>query len=317
MATICLSWVPTASSRRSSRVARASLEARICRNRTKARTTKTLVWTAWGELSTLAAMMAPCSVKAYGSFRRPPRPTFDVADCDIKPSNSSRLSRNAKSGGNRSILRLTCSLSLPVLTPYNWARSESKMKPAKSGSRCASPEQLGLSRGAVVCRPDCRARRPVLHLSPSSFPHNRTICIRSANRIYDRNPGSKRKGEINGSDTSIAVWHLLLRSQSATSKHHQPWIHALLRALRGGESLQSCRIWLKMGQKALKSGRFGLDWGFVFHHGGTENPERPLAGTKNISRQDAKGAKNGGRMTEGRGRRLPQPLPIYASLREV
>ncbi len=48
--------------------------ARACRIRTKARTTRTLAAMARGELSTLAAMIAPCSVKAKGRVRRPPRP---------------------------------------------------------------------------------------------------------------------------------------------------------------------------------------------------------------------------------------------------
>jgi hypothetical protein len=51
-------------------------------------------------LSTFAAMIAPCSVKTFGSFRRPPRP-FDVAFCDIKAVNSCRDRGNMKSGGNR------------------------------------------------------------------------------------------------------------------------------------------------------------------------------------------------------------------------
>jgi hypothetical protein len=33
--------------------------------------------------------IAPCSVKASGSLRRPPRPLFDVAFCNIKDENSS------------------------------------------------------------------------------------------------------------------------------------------------------------------------------------------------------------------------------------
>ena len=33
-------------------------------------------------------MATPCSVKAQGSFRCPPRPIFDVTNCDIKAVNS-------------------------------------------------------------------------------------------------------------------------------------------------------------------------------------------------------------------------------------
>ena len=50
---------------------------------------------------------APCSVKAQGRFRRPPRPGFDVTDCDFKRAVSSGLSRKRKSAGNRASFRLT------------------------------------------------------------------------------------------------------------------------------------------------------------------------------------------------------------------
>jgi len=43
------------------------LAARIFRN---GRTTNTLIWTACGLLSTLDAMIAPCSVNTHGSLRR-------------------------------------------------------------------------------------------------------------------------------------------------------------------------------------------------------------------------------------------------------
>jgi hypothetical protein len=42
------------------------------RNFTKARTTYTLISIARGVLSTMAAMMAPCSVNTQGRYRRPP-----------------------------------------------------------------------------------------------------------------------------------------------------------------------------------------------------------------------------------------------------
>ena len=48
-------------------------------------------------LRTFAAMSAPCSVKASGGFRRPPHPELDAAKCNFKSSNSSFVSRNAKS----------------------------------------------------------------------------------------------------------------------------------------------------------------------------------------------------------------------------
>jgi len=35
-------------------------------------------------LRTLAAIRAPCSVKAQGIYRRPPRPAFEGRKCDLK-----------------------------------------------------------------------------------------------------------------------------------------------------------------------------------------------------------------------------------------
>jgi hypothetical protein len=59
---------------------------------TKARTTNTLICSARGLFKTLAAWIAPCSVKAQGCFRRPPWPELDIAICDIKSRNSAWLS---------------------------------------------------------------------------------------------------------------------------------------------------------------------------------------------------------------------------------
>jgi hypothetical protein len=42
-----------------------------------------------GLFNTIAAMMAPCSVKANGNARLPPRPIFDIAICDVKARSSS------------------------------------------------------------------------------------------------------------------------------------------------------------------------------------------------------------------------------------
>jgi hypothetical protein len=58
--------------------------------------------------STVAAVIAPCSVKANGSLRRPPRRGFDVAICIIKREFSAAVTSNMKSAGKRSVLRLTC-----------------------------------------------------------------------------------------------------------------------------------------------------------------------------------------------------------------
>ena len=62
-----------------------------------------------GLLSTVAAMIAPCSVNAMGSFLRPPQ--LEFADCDFRLLNSLHVSTKMKSSGNRSRLRLTCSLA--------------------------------------------------------------------------------------------------------------------------------------------------------------------------------------------------------------
>ena len=45
----------------------------------------------------------PCSVKASGAVRRPPRPMFEITVCDIKAANSSTESRNMESSGKRRI----------------------------------------------------------------------------------------------------------------------------------------------------------------------------------------------------------------------
>jgi hypothetical protein len=68
----------------------------ICRNRTKARTTKTLIWTACGLFSTLAAMIAPCSVKAYGRYLMF-CPRFNITDCDLERDSASGACSNMKS----------------------------------------------------------------------------------------------------------------------------------------------------------------------------------------------------------------------------
>lgn len=61
---IAPSWVPSCFSNSPKRAASSSFVASMARKRTNARTTKTLVSTALSEFSTVAAMMAPCSVKA-------------------------------------------------------------------------------------------------------------------------------------------------------------------------------------------------------------------------------------------------------------
>ena len=56
---------------------------------------------ALGLFSTVAAMIAPCSVNTMGNERLPPLPGFDIAFCDVKASNSPAVRRKAKSAGKR------------------------------------------------------------------------------------------------------------------------------------------------------------------------------------------------------------------------
>jgi len=82
--------------------------------------------TARGLFSVLAAMRAPCSVKARGrtgeNLSRRRRSQFVTTSFF-----SSGLSTNVKSSGNRSAFRLTAWLSALVATPYRSARSASRM----------------------------------------------------------------------------------------------------------------------------------------------------------------------------------------------
>ena len=119
--------------RRLKTVACACSSSCIC---TKARTTKRLIWTARELLSTVAAINAPCSVKAQGkeangrlrdviaicddigtSISSSATSDLDIANCDIKRAYSSRVSWNRKSGGKRSVFRLIASLKRKVGTP--------------------------------------------------------------------------------------------------------------------------------------------------------------------------------------------------------
>lgn len=58
----------------------------------EARIITKLICTALGLFKTVAAMSAPCSEKAHGRVRRPPRADFAIADCDSKRANSAALS---------------------------------------------------------------------------------------------------------------------------------------------------------------------------------------------------------------------------------
>ena len=62
--------------------------------------------------------------KAVGRyFRCSPRPGFKVANCDLREAPSSLVKTKAKSGGNRSAFRFTCSFNRLTGTPYKAARS--------------------------------------------------------------------------------------------------------------------------------------------------------------------------------------------------
>jgi hypothetical protein len=62
--------------------AKSRLAATISRNFTNARTTRMLISTARWLRRTAESIATPCSVKAYGNFRRPPQ--LDLANCNIK-----------------------------------------------------------------------------------------------------------------------------------------------------------------------------------------------------------------------------------------
>jgi hypothetical protein len=56
-------------------------------------------------------------VQGQGRYRRPPRPVFEVTDCDLKAAVSIFDSRNIKSEGNRLAFLRTAWLSCLVVTP--------------------------------------------------------------------------------------------------------------------------------------------------------------------------------------------------------
>src|SRR6266571_3601798 len=116
-----------------------------------ARTTNTLIWTARGLFSTLAAIRAPCSVKARGrtreNFSRPRWSQFVTTSVF-----STLVRKKAEPSGKRSGLRFTAWLRALVVTPYKAARSASRMtfSPRTSMIRRPSyssdPAVLGRSR---------------------------------------------------------------------------------------------------------------------------------------------------------------------------
>ena len=106
-------------------------DAKMLRSRTKAQSGReaggfslaahgaALISIARSQLRTFAAINAPCSVNTNGRYRRPPRPMFEVTDCDLKRVYSSAVSWNTKSSGNRAAFRRTAWLSARVSTRYS------------------------------------------------------------------------------------------------------------------------------------------------------------------------------------------------------
>src|SRR5262245_26685457 len=63
-------------------------------------------------------MAIPCSANASGGYRPPPRPDFEITDCDLKRANSSFVSANMKSEGNRFMfLRTAWTSALALCKP--------------------------------------------------------------------------------------------------------------------------------------------------------------------------------------------------------
>jgi len=78
-----------------------------------------LICTARGLFSTVAAMIAPCSVNASGKYLMF-WPRFNITECDLERCASiasSLVSLSAKSGGKRSAFRFTAWFSVRVSTP--------------------------------------------------------------------------------------------------------------------------------------------------------------------------------------------------------
>jgi hypothetical protein len=123
MTDACCSCVLSILSRRA---ARSACVAKISRSLMNARTIRMLICAARPLLRTDESMATPCPVKAYGGRRKPIRAVeLEVTICDLQLSNSSWLSWNIKSSGNRLRLRRTAWLRALVGTWYKSAKSES------------------------------------------------------------------------------------------------------------------------------------------------------------------------------------------------
>lgn len=83
-------------SRACSFLARSAFVESILRSRTNARMISMLTSIARRLRRTIESIATPCSVKARGGYRRPPH-ELEVANCDLKLSNSTVVSLNMKS----------------------------------------------------------------------------------------------------------------------------------------------------------------------------------------------------------------------------
>ena len=92
--------------------------------------------TARGLLSTVAGIKTPCSVKAKGKVRRPPRPAFDISNCDVKPSRSSGVSEKRRSPGKRSRLRFICFIQAERLICRLALRGAASILALNEAARC-------------------------------------------------------------------------------------------------------------------------------------------------------------------------------------
>ena len=133
--------------------------------RKRARMISTLAAIARGLFRTPESIATPCSVKAYGAYRLPPRP-FEITICDLKDSASAGLRRNLKSPGNRSGFRFTDCTRTRVSTPYSAASSVSRrtLRPRRTTMDLAI-RSAGISVGAVCFAASSRASR-VKYIQP-------------------------------------------------------------------------------------------------------------------------------------------------------
>src|SRR5690349_20571670 len=79
-----LSWVESFSMTAANLRLSSSFVSSICLRRTYARIIAMFTSIACSLFNTLESRATSCSVNAYGRCRRPPRPTFEITNCDLK-----------------------------------------------------------------------------------------------------------------------------------------------------------------------------------------------------------------------------------------